>query len=93
MPLSLKVRSRFCGGFHTIAYLVTRYGARRPVRGTPGAVDFRHAHSSLSLAPYPSAMVRRLAFRPRMVCTGCGMAGADARPNWQERRKVGAVWR
>jgi len=38
-------------------------------------------------------MVRRLAFRPRMVCTGCGMAGADARPNWQERRKVGAVWR
>jgi hypothetical protein len=33
------------------------------------------------------------AFRPCMVCTGCGMVGADARPNWQERRTVGAVWR
>jgi hypothetical protein len=24
-------------------------------------------------------------FGPRMVCTGCGIVGADARPNWQER--------
>jgi len=24
-------------------------------------------------------------FGPRMVCTGCGMIGADARPNWRER--------
>ena len=24
------------------------------------------------------------AFGPRMVCTGCGMIGADARPNWRE---------
>jgi len=23
------------------------------------------------------------AFGPRMVCTGCGMIGADARPNWR----------
>jgi hypothetical protein len=22
------------------------------------------------------------AFGPRMVCTGCGIVGADARPNW-----------
>jgi hypothetical protein len=26
-----------------------------------------------------------LAFSPRMVCTRCGMIGADARPNWSER--------
>ena len=26
------------------------------------------------------------AFRPRMVCTICGAIGADARPNWNERR-------
>ena len=26
------------------------------------------------------------AFSPRMVCTRCGMIGADARPNWSERR-------
>jgi hypothetical protein len=21
-----------------------------------------------------------------MICTGCGIIGADARPNWQERQ-------
>ena len=26
------------------------------------------------------------AFSPRMVCTGCGIVGADARPTWQEQR-------
>jgi hypothetical protein len=25
------------------------------------------------------------AFAPRMVCTGCGVVGADVRPNRQER--------
>jgi hypothetical protein len=30
------------------------------------------------------------AFGPRMVCTGCGMIGADARPNWNENRAPGA---
>ena len=25
------------------------------------------------------------AFGPRMVCTACGIIGAHARPNWQER--------
>jgi hypothetical protein len=24
-------------------------------------------------------------FGPRMVCTRCGIIGADTRPNWQER--------
>ncbi len=28
------------------------------------------------------------AFSPRMVCTGCAMIGADARPNWNERRRA-----
>jgi hypothetical protein len=27
------------------------------------------------------------AFAPRMVCTRCGMIGADARPNWSERHR------
>jgi hypothetical protein len=27
------------------------------------------------------------AFGPRMVCTVCGIIGAFARPNWQERPK------
>jgi hypothetical protein len=24
-------------------------------------------------------------FGPRMVCTGCGIIGADARPNWKQQ--------
>jgi hypothetical protein len=26
-------------------------------------------------------------FEPRMVCTKCGMIGADVRPNWRERSR------
>jgi len=37
------------------------------------------------------------AFGPRMMCTSCGIVGADARPNWQEREGreslTGARWR
>jgi hypothetical protein len=29
-------------------------------------------------------------FGPRMVCTRCGIIGADARPNWREHRAQGA---
>jgi hypothetical protein len=36
-------------------------------------------------------------FGPRMVCSGCGIIGADARPNWRERGKqeslTGCQWR
>ncbi len=28
-------------------------------------------------------------FGPRMVCTRCGIVGADARPNWREHRAQG----
>jgi hypothetical protein len=24
-------------------------------------------------------------FRPYMVCTGCGLVGADVQPNWKEK--------
>jgi hypothetical protein len=30
-------------------------------------------------------------FGPRMVCTICGIIGADARPNWQERPPQGSL--
>jgi hypothetical protein len=37
------------------------------------------------------------AFGPRMICTGCGIVGADVRPNWQERSQretlTGVQWR
>jgi hypothetical protein len=36
-------------------------------------------------------------FGPRMVCTACGMIGADARPNWKEQPPseslTGKQWR
>jgi hypothetical protein len=36
-------------------------------------------------------------FGPRMVCTGCGIVGADARPNWRDQPPretlVGSSWR
>jgi hypothetical protein len=36
-------------------------------------------------------------FSPRMVCTNCGIVGADARPNWLEQQArsslVGKQWR
>jgi hypothetical protein len=36
-------------------------------------------------------------FGPRMVCTRCGIIGADARPNWKERPEretlTGVQWR
>ena len=37
------------------------------------------------------------AFGPWMVCTRCGIIGADARPNWKEQAQrpslTGAQWR
>ena len=36
-------------------------------------------------------------FGPRMVCTRCGILGADTRPNWKERTEreslTGVQWR
>jgi hypothetical protein len=36
-------------------------------------------------------------FGPRLVCTGCGIVGADARPNWTDRPErsslTGTQWR
>jgi hypothetical protein len=36
-------------------------------------------------------------FGPRMVCTNCGIIGADARPHWQEQPPretlTGVQWR
>jgi hypothetical protein len=46
----------------------------------------------LDLPPSGGAQRRTLArgipvpaFGPRIVCTSCGLVGADARPNWSEK--------
>jgi hypothetical protein len=43
-----------------------------------------HHDALLDVGGYPDS-VPVPAFGPRMVCTSCGLIGADARPNWQER--------
>jgi hypothetical protein len=43
-----------------------------------------HHQAVLSADSWPDDMPVP-SFGPRMVCTRCGIVGADARPNWQER--------
>jgi hypothetical protein len=43
-----------------------------------------HHRAILSADPWPDHMPVP-SFGPRMVCTRCGIIGADARPNWQEQ--------
>jgi hypothetical protein len=40
----------------------------------------------LSAEPWPDG-VPVPAFGPRMVCSSCGITGADAQPNWKERSR------
>jgi hypothetical protein len=39
---------------------------------------------SVAIDPWPDD-VPVPTFGPRMVCTGCGIVGADAGPNWNEQ--------
>jgi hypothetical protein len=43
-----------------------------------------HHRTILSADPWPDH-VPVPSFGPRMVCTRCGIVGADARPNWREQ--------
>jgi hypothetical protein len=43
-----------------------------------------HHRAILSADPWPDH-VPVPTFGPRMVCTRCGIIGADARPNWREQ--------
>jgi hypothetical protein len=43
-----------------------------------------HHRAILSADPWPDH-VPAPSFGPRMVCTRCGIIGADARPNWREQ--------
>jgi hypothetical protein len=47
--------------------------------------DLCHHEATVNVDGYGDA-VPVPAFGPRMVCTNCGIIGAHARPNWQERR-------
>ena len=47
-------------------------------------------HEAVLLADRWGDAVLVRAFRPRMVCTVCGIVGADARPNWREMQASGS---
>ena len=55
-----------------------------------------HHRVILNADPWPD-QVPVPSFGPRMVCTRCGIIGADARPNWQEQPQreslTGVQWR
>jgi hypothetical protein len=50
----------------------------------PMTLGNMHHRTILSAAPWPDHMPVP-AFGPRMVCTRCGIIGADTRPNWREQ--------
>jgi hypothetical protein len=54
------------------------------VRSLSVACHLCHHHAVMNIDAFGDA-VPVPAFGPRMVCIGCGIVGADARPNWQER--------
>jgi len=54
-----------------------------------------HHASVVDVGSWPD-LVPVPAFGPRMVCTRCGIIGADVRPNWREQPErpslTGAQW-
>jgi hypothetical protein len=54
------------------------------VRSLDVSCSLCHHRATLSADPWPDHLPVP-SFGPRMVCTRCGIVGADARPNWQER--------
>lgn len=66
------------------------------VRSLSATCELCHHSAVVNVDRYDDA-VTVPAFRRRMVCTGCGIVGADVRPNWQERPVresiTGTQWR
>jgi len=94
-PKTAKHVADFRGPRHIFPALVAPAAAFRRPRAT-GALSAAHAQGD---AGHESAATRRInveahpddvsvpAFSRRMLCTACGMIGADARPNWNDRRR------
>jgi hypothetical protein len=66
------------------------------VRSLAAPAGSVHREAVLSANRWPGD-VAVPTFGPRMVCTGCGIVGADARPNWTEQPQretlTGMQWR
>jgi len=98
-PKTAKHVADFRGPRHIFPALVAPAAAFRRPRAT-GPLSAAHAsrrrltrkrgHPAHHVEAHPDdASVP--AFSPRMLCTACRMIGADARPNWNERRRPGAI--
>ncbi|MGA7455130.1 MAG: hypothetical protein WBW73_29100 [Rhodoplanes sp.] len=61
------------------------------VRSLAVTCELCHHEAVLPADRWSDAVLVR-SFRPRMVCTQCGIVGADARPNWREMQASGN-WR
>jgi hypothetical protein len=59
------------------------------VRSLAVACSLCRHEAVIRTEPWPDS-VPVSTFGPRMVCTGCGIVGADARPNWREHQTHGA---
>jgi hypothetical protein len=62
--------------------------AQSCVRSIAVTCDLCHHAAQLDVDAY-AGDVPVPSFGPRMVCTCCGIIGAEARPNWRERRAQG----
>jgi hypothetical protein len=58
------------------------------VRTIAAYCDGCHHQGVLDVEAYPDDTPVP-SFAPRLVCTRCGLIGADARPNWSEHRAAG----
>ena len=65
------------------------------VRSLSVTCEVCHHEALLNVDKFDAA-IPVSAFGPRMVCTGCGIVGAYARPNWKERTEreslTGGQW-
>jgi hypothetical protein len=58
------------------------------VRSLAVTGELCHHEAVLLAERWPDAVLVR-SFRPRMVCTVCGIVGADVRSNWREMKASG----
>ena len=62
-----------------------QHAGAQGVRSLWVVCELCHHEAVLNVDGYGDA-VPVPAFAPRVVCTACGIIGAHARPNWQERQ-------
>jgi hypothetical protein len=81
-------RASKMAGHSPIAPVTLGNMRRLGVRSITVTCQVCYHEATVSAEPWPDD-VPVPTFGPRMVCTNCGIVGADARPNWKEYRARG----